>query len=482
MDHDARAQNAGEGTTRRRYLGLISIIASFCPSSQHPLLQSVSKPRSFILLIGRRRPSQHTTSHPARRGSMAGSDDYSVDEARAQFPALQQQQVFFDNAGGSQVLGSVVDSIRDYFTTANVQLGASYAVGQRATARYDAAHDAGARFVNARSDEVVFGPSTTQLLRNLSLALGGPGSRLRPGDDIVVSAIDHEANVAPWVDLADRHDLVLKWWRPAAAAAAHDTNPKLLPEDLARLVGPRTRLVTFTHASNILGTITDVRAVADVAHAVGALVCVDGVAYAPHRPIDVAALGVDFYCFSWYKTYGPHVAMLYAGWAAQTHLRSLGHFFNPSATLADKLGLAGGSYELCQAVTHVVDYLGPGTGSEKWRAIEAHEHQLQAVLLDFLTARPDVTIFGVAKPDSHLRVSTVSFAVDGWDPKALVEAVEKDTRFAFRWGAFYSNRLVRDTLRLGPNGVVRVSMVHYNTLDEVKGLIKALEKVIDGKE
>ncbi|POR36536.1 Uncharacterized protein TPAR_03246 [Tolypocladium paradoxum] len=290
---------------------------------------------------------------------------------------------------------------------------------------------AGAGFINAAVDEVVFGASTTQLLRNLSYAL-----RFAPGDEIVVSAIDHEANIAPWVDLAERQGLVLKWWKPAAG-----TDPRLLSGDLETLLSPSTRLVTCTHASNILGTITDVKAIAAAAHGVGALVCVDGVGYAPHRPIDVKALGVDFYAFSWYKAYGPHIAMLYASCRAQTHMKSLGHFFNPSVTLADKLGLSAASYEPCQGKHHV-------------------------------------TIYGVASPASNLRVATVSFTVENWKPKDLVVAVEAETTYAIRWGAFYSNRLVRDTLGLDEQGVVRVSMAHYNTLDEVIGLIRALEMVI----
>ncbi|KAM4059808.1 aminotransferase class-V domain-containing protein [Hirsutella rhossiliensis] len=401
---------------------------------------------------------------------------FSEEAIRAAFPALVQQQqqqggqVLLDNAGGSQALGSVADSVRDYLAGARVQLGASYAASRACAARFAAAHDAAARFVNARAvDEVVFGPSATQLLRNLSQALD-----FRPGDELVVSAIDHEANVAPWLDLARRQDLVVRWWRPPP-----DTpDPHLRPEQLAALLSPRTRLVAFTHASNVLGTITDVRAVADEAHKVGALVCVDGVAFAPHRPVDVQALGVDMYVFSWYKVFGPHVATLYASWGAQAQLRSLGHFFNPSLTLADKLGLSAASYELCQAVTHVVDYLGPSPASDMWSAIVGHEYKLQSALLAALRDMPACTIYGVPQADPHLRVATVSFTVRDWDSKDFVEAVEKVSNYGFRWGAFYSSRLVRDTLRLGEHGVVRVSMVHYNTMDEVNGLIKVLERVV----
>lgn len=373
-------------------------------------------------------------------------------EVRAKFPALKQDQVFFDNAGGSQTLGTVIDSIRDYLLQNNVQLGASYPVGQKSTAKYKDGYEAGASFINANPDEIVYGSSTTQLFRNLSFALD-----FEPGDEIIVSTIDHEANISPWVDMAKRQGLKLKWWRPTTG-----TSPRLVPGDLIDLLSPRTRLVTCTHASNVLGHITDVKAIVAEAHAVGALVCVDGVAYAPHRPIDVQELGVDFYSFSWYKVFGPHVALLYASWRAQQHIRSLGHFFNPKATLEDKLGLAGGSYELCQAVTPVVNYL-LAQGMSRWPAIEKHEAELHTVLLKTLQQIPHVTVYGLGYGDMSWRLPTISFTVKGWNSKKLVEAIEAESNFGCRWGSFYSQRLVRDILNLGPEGVVRVSMVHYNT-------------------
>ncbi|KAK8114498.1 aminotransferase class-V [Apiospora kogelbergensis] len=376
---------------------------------------------------------------------------FDVSAARSKFPALSQDQVFFDNAGGSQTLGTVVDSIHKYLTNNNVQLGATYRVGQLATARYNDGFAAAAKYVNAQEDEIVFGSSTTQLYRNLSYAL-----EFNEGDEIVVSSIDHEANIAPWVDLAARSKLTLKWWTPAKSMS-----PKLLPSDLEPLLTPKTRLVTCTHASNILGTISDIKAIASTVHAnvPGALVCVDGVAYAPHRALDVADLGVDVYCFSWYKVYGPHISMMAA------------------PPLDEKLGLAGASYELLQAVPHVVEYLGGSNGG--WGGLVAHEHALQNTLLEYLASKPDVfTVVGETTADPAARVPTVSFLVKGWNAQTLVETVEQATNFGFRWGAFYSNRLAYDLLGLEQDGVVRISMVHYNTVDEVKGIIAAIESAI----
>jgi len=338
-----------------------------------------------------------------------------------------------------------------------VQLGASYATGKKSTARYAEGYAAAAKYINASPSEIVIGSSTTQLYRNLSYTLS-----FDHGDEVVISAVDHEANIASWLDLAKRQALTVKWWKPPVSS-----NPKLTPDNLRPLLSPKTRLVSLTHTSNILGTIHDVKAIASLVHSVNptALVCVDAVAYAPHRQVDVKALGVDAYCFSWYKVYGPHVSMLYVGSGAQKQMGSLGHYFNPSATLENKIGLAGSSYELVYAIPAVVEYLSPSGGDSKWAGIVEQERVLQETLLRWLRASDDVTIYGESSSDPKLRVPTVSFRVKGWRSQELVEAVEEETSFGFRWGSFYSARLAEEVLGLedSRDGVVRISMVHYNT-------------------
>ncbi|GAP83505.2 putative aminotransferase class-v [Rosellinia necatrix] len=425
-----------------------------------------------------------------------------IEAVRAQFPALSGDQVFFDNAGGSQTLGTVIEAIRDYLLRTNVQLGASYKTSSLSTERYNAGFAAGARYINAEESEIVFGASTTQLLRNVSFAL-----EFSEGDEIVVSSIDHEANIAPWVDLAARQRLVLRWWTPSLSAPpSSPTDPRLLPSSLAPLLTPRTRLVACTHASNVLGGIHPVAAVAAAVRAgpsPDALLAVDGVSYAPHRPVDVRALGVDLYAFSWYKVYGPHLAMLYAGPRAQRRMRSLGHFFKEGVTLEEKIGLAGASYELLHAIPAVTAYLGGGGGGgapSHWPAAAAQEEALQRRLLAYLAGarRPDVTVYGDVTGDPAARVATVSFRVRGWSSRDVVAAVEAGggrggggggggdgggtPLFGFRWGAFYSERLVADLLGLGADGVVRVSLAHYNTLEEVDAFIDAMEKYVPNKE
>ena len=237
---------------------------------------------------------------------------------RAQFPALQQEWTFFDNAGGSQILQSVVERITEFLYDSNVQLGASYAVSQTATARVAQGARAIAQLINAPDpDTVVLGPSTSALFRILAHCFG---QTLQPGDEIIVTNADHEAHITPWMELQQR-GIVIKTWRVDPASW------KLRPEDLEALLTPRTRLVALTHISNVLGTINPIRNIADRVHAHGALICVDGVAYAPHRQVDVQALDVDFYAFSLYKVYGPHLAMLYGKGEHLLALPSYNHFF-----------------------------------------------------------------------------------------------------------------------------------------------------------
>ena len=399
----------------------------------------------------------------------------------------------------------VTNSIRDYLEETNVQLGASYDVAKQSTESYDKGLQAAAGFMNAYVDEIgassyyctvrgnptkllrsianvhfmnpVIGPSTTQLFSNLSLILNLP-----PDSELVISSLDHEANINSWVRLAKMQNLTIKWWKPESTAP---NDLLLTPKNLRPLLSEKTKLVACTHTSNVLGTIHDIRGIADEVHKVpGARLCVDGVALAPHREVDVKALGVDFYAFSWYKVcpillppwdiiqrsstdhaqvYGPHVSILYASREAQSTLGSLGHYFHTGKDLSTKLGLAAASYELVASIPQIVAYFGPGK-KQKWEAIALHEQKLQAILLNYLRQREDVTIVGEPSDDAVLRVPVVSFVVKGKSSKEIVDSIEGRSNFGCRWGHFYSKRLVDDVLGLeNCDGVVRVSMVHYNT-------------------
>ena len=224
----------------------------------------------------------------------------------------------------------------------------------------------------------------------------------------------------------------------------------------------KTKLFACTHTSNILGTINDVKAIAETVHEVpGALLCVDAVAYAPHFYVNVRDWDVDFYSFSWYKVYGPHIATLYASKEAQKCLRTLGHFFKSTDSLENLLGLAAGNYELTASIPKVCAYL----QAVPWGEIARYEEKLQAILIDYLNSKPDVIqIWGEPVADRTKRVPVISFTVQGRSSRGVVEAIEARSNFGCRWGSFYSNRLVQEVLGLdAEDGVIRVSLLHYNT-------------------
>ena len=391
-----------------------------------------------------------------------------VARVRSQFPALGSGTVFLDNAGGSQTLASVADRARDYLLTTNVQLGASYDVSVAAGERVHQAAVGTARFMGTHDpSEIVLGASTTQLVSNLAFSMK---RSFAPGDEVIVTSADHEANAGPWKRLA-RKGVVVREWR-----IDRDTQ-RLEPRDLEPLLGPRTRLVAFTHVSNLLGSIHDVAAITALAHAHGAAVCVDGVAYAPHRAIDVKAWDVDYYVFSFYKVYGPHQAALYGKRARLDALACINHEF-----LADqvpyKLQPGNVNFELSHSLGGVYDYVDSLGGKvAAFDAIAAHEERLATRLLSFLAAQPGVRVFGERTGDRTLRVPTISFVVDGCSPEAIVREVDR-ARVGIRHGDFYARRLVEELGLSATGGVIRVSMVHYNTEDEIDRLQTALEEGI----
>ena len=392
---------------------------------------------------------------------------------RRQFPALGQDQIFMDNAAGSQVVKPCIDAIHDYFCNINVQPAAEYSVALQAISRLEAGYKAGAEFVNASVDEIVYGASTTQLVRNVSTALN-----FRAGEEIVLSSIDHEAHLAAWVQVAEWKGLIVKFWTPSKGT---QTNPKLEADDLEGqgLVTEKTRLVCFTHTSNILGSITDVRNVTRTIKRLNprTLVSVDGVAHAPHAPIDVQDLGADFYYFSWYKVYGPHVGMAYVNKSAQTELTSLGHFFLPKTGAFNMLNLSGGNYELIQSIPPIAAYL----RNVSWDWIKKQEQLLQEELLAFLRTRSDIQLYGDPSGSRDVRVPVISFAVKDRTAAEVVReiyATSKCTPTSDK--NFYAARLF-DTV-LGPgakDGVIRCSFLHYNTVDEVRELVKTLKVLLD---
>ncbi len=405
-----------------------------------------------------------------------------LDFVRQQFPALAGEWVFFDNAGGSQTLKRVVDRISEFLLTSDVQLGASYAISQLATSRLAKAIHSMATLINAAdASEVVMGPSTTMLFRILSLCLG---QTFKPGDEVVVTNCDHEANVGAWVDL-QKQGIKIKVWQ---------INPETLElhlEDLEKLLGPRTRLVALTHASNVLGTINPIKKIAQVVHAHGAMICVDGVAYAPHRLVDVQDLDVDFYAFSFYKVYGPHHALLYGKRKHLLNIPGINHYFIDQTNIPYKFQPGNVNFELSYGMLGLCDYLSelaqlhyadqtaPTLRDKMVQAfdlISVHEDTIGSRLLNYLASKSNVRVIGQSKADRTKRVPTISFLVDGMNSNTIPPQIDKH-HIGIRYGDFYAKRLIEYLGLENQRGVVRVSMVHYNNLEEVDRLIHCLEQV-----
>ncbi|HEY9887633.1 MAG TPA: cysteine desulfurase-like protein [Candidatus Obscuribacterales bacterium] len=405
-----------------------------------------------------------------------------LDYVRRQFPALAGDWTFFDNAGGSQILKPVVDRITEFLYDSNVQLGATYGVSQTASDRVAQGTAAMATLINAHPDEVILGASTSALFRMLAHCLG---QTLQPGDEIIVTNADHEANISPWMELRQQ-GVVVKIWEVDPATW------ELPLASLEALLTPRTRLVAVTHTSNVLGTVHPIRQIADRVHAHGALICVDGVAYAPHRQVDVQALEVDFYAFSLYKVYGPHLALLYGKREHLLALPSYNHCFIDAAAIPYKFQPGGASYELSYSVTAILTYLqqlarhhwgaaiAPTPAAQLAQAfalIQAHETTLSDRLLTFLQSKPNVQIIGLSTADPERRVPTISFVVEGLQSDRLPPQLDPH-KIGIRYGHFYALRLI-EALGLSPQaGVVRVSMVHYNTLAECDRLIARLDELL----
>ena len=406
--------------------------------------------------------------------------ELNLEQIRAEFPALASGFVYLDNAGGSLVLRRVADRVADYLLTSSVQLGAGYAHSQDAGAKVLAARKQIAELINAPSDdEVVMGGSTTSLMFQLGEAIA---QEIRPGDEIIVTNTDHEANIGVWARL-QRAGAVLRFW---------NVNPQTLElelADLQNLLSDKVKWVAMTHASNILGTINPVAAAAALVHAAGARLCVDAVAYAPHRLVDVQATGADVVVFSFYKVFGPHYAVLWGRRELLLGLASLNHYFISAQTIPYKLQPGNVNYELSYGCAGIRDYLvdvgirlgAGGTPRQQMQAafdaFEAHENQRVGRLLAYLATKSAVRVIGRPRADDGRRVPTVSFVVEGRMSESIVRHVDQ-FGIGIRFGDFYAKRLI-DGLGLDRvGGVVRVSAAHYNTLHEMDKLIRHLDEAI----
>ncbi|KQQ49369.1 aminotransferase [Rhizobium sp. Leaf311] len=411
---------------------------------------------------------------------MNDTPSLNLEFVRSQFPGLGRGWSFFDNAGGSQILQGAIDRINSFLIERNVQIGGSYEVSQKAAAALYEARTAAMHLVNAnRPEEIVFGSSTTAMLQNLARAME---SQLASGDEIIVTVSDHESNIGPW-DRLTSVGVTIKFWPLNKDTLTLDL------ADLEPLMSSKTRLVCVTHVSNILGSINPIRAIADFVHARGARLCVDAVAYAPHRLVDVQAFDADYYVFSLYKTYGPHYALMYGKYDHLLELDTLYHYFYGKDKVPGKLEPGNPNYELAYSTCGIVDYLASlgeqagDTGSVRsrittaFKAITAQEDVLAERLLSYLRSRNDCQIIGQTHNVNSSRVPTIAFRFDGRDAGEICKAMDAHN-IAMRFGDFHSRRLAEYLGLTDHGGMLRVSMVHYNTLEEVDRFTQALDKIL----
>jgi cysteine desulfurase family protein (TIGR01976 family) len=409
-----------------------------------------------------------------------------VDWVREQFPALKQTvngqpAVFFDAPGGTQVPQRVIDAISEYLSKWNANLGGAFLTSQRSDLIVEQAHEAMADFFNCAPDEVVFGANMTTLTFALSRAIG---RELKSGDELLVTCLDHDANVSPWVCLEER----------GAKVRTADIRPgdcTLDMFDLQAKVRRSTRLVAVGWAANAVGTINDVREVVRLARAAGAMTFIDAVHYSPHGLIDVKELDTDFLACSSYKFFGPHQGILYGKREQLLRLRPY-KLRVCSEKLPDRWETGTQNHECMAGVTAAIDYIaevGRRHSTESltrreaivaaYEVFQQHERELAARLIPGLLEIPGLTFYGITDPaKAEQRTPTVAIRLEGYTPRDL--AMRLGERGIFTWdGNYYAINLAE---RLGvqqSGGMLRIGLAHYNTMEEVERLLSDLRSLAE---
>jgi cysteine desulfurase family protein (TIGR01976 family) len=409
---------------------------------------------------------------------------------RAEFPALSAERVFFDNPGGTQVPRRVINRMVDYLKTTNANHGGAFPTSIASDEILEEAHRAVADLLNAEDPrEIVFGPNMTTLTLGLSRTLA---REFEPGDEIVVTRLDHDANISPWLLVAEDRGCTIRW----LDFDVEDCTLRL--ERMADLLNEHTKLVAFGYASNAVGTINPAADIIRLAHECGALCYVDAVQYAPHGPIDVKALEADFLVVSAYKFFGPHVGALYGKYELLDRLRPYKVRPAPNDP-PGKFETGTQNHEGLAGTLGAIEYLaklGEDYGKEHMPAlastysgrrlqlkaamasIQAHEISLSRELIRTLQAQPGVRIWGITdEGELHKRVPTVSFTHERHSPRHIAERLGQ--KGIYVWDGNYYALAVTERLGLEESGgMVRVGAAHYNTLDEVRRLGEALREIL----
>jgi cysteine desulfurase family protein (TIGR01976 family) len=411
---------------------------------------------------------------------MAGPTTIDIDlqSVRRQFPALALKVdgdpvVYLDNPAGTQVPQRVIDRTAEYWRTMNANQGGTFATSRRSDALIAEVRQAAAVFLNAASaDEIVFGPNMTTLTFALSRAIG---REMKPGDEIVVTRLEHDANVSPWLSLQER-GVTVRFVDITVPECTLDMS------DFQRQLSPRTRLVAITHASNAVGTIPDLAAVSQAAHAAGAWLWVDAVHYGPHGPIDVRAIDCDFLVCSSYKFYGPHQGILYGRRELLQRLRP--YKVRPASDDAPSRWETGTQNHECLAgLLGAFEYLAELGGSDRvlrpaletaLDRIRRHERALAARLIDGLQQIPGIKLYGITAPDElGCRVPTVSMTWPPHRPEALAGWLASHQVFATH-GDHYATELMTRLGLVDDGGTLRIGIAHYNTASEVDLVLELL--------
>ena len=406
-----------------------------------------------------------------------------VDYVRSQFPAfkdpLSKDWSFFENAGGSYVPKNVIDKLTEFMTSTKVQPYAEYPMSKIAGENMDKATNLFAKMINAKSNEILIGGSTSINLYVLSNALK---HIINPGDEVIVTNQDHEANISPWRRLKDYGANIVEW-------KFNYDDHELKISDLNKLINSKTKILAVTHCSNIVGSVNNLKEISELAHKNNIIVIGDGVSYAPHGFPNVKELDVDFYTFSLYKTYGPHLALLYGKEEILKNLPNQNHEFlkgqypytiNPGGPNHEELVSLIGIYEYFENLyNHHFENKNLSTLEKIDKInnlISLHETTIANPILKYLNERKDLNLIGKNKIQNKDRAPTISFYSNKKTSKEISNTLLQ-SKIATRNDNFYAWRCL-EHLGIDTNdGVVRLSMTHYNNQYDTENVLKALEKI-----
>ncbi len=414
-----------------------------------------------------------------------------INLVRSKFPALKNPHIFLDNPGGTQVPLQCIDRINEYFLETNANSGGVFETSQRSDATVEAARSAMADFLNAnRPEEVAFGMNMTTLTYSVSRAIGK--TFLKAGDTIVITRLDHDGNISPWLQLADDYQCNIRWV---------DINPDdctINVDDFKAAMTENPKVVAFGYASNISGTINPVKELAKLAHDVGAMVYIDAVQYAPHGPMDVQDLGVDFLVCSSYKFFGPHLGILWGNYDLLDQLKA--YRVRPSSNVPPgKFETGTGPFESIAGLLGTLEYLewlsdsfgadqdsrfaGRYSGrrltlKKAMGVLQSYEHELSRTMMESFSAIPGLQLHGIADVERlNERVPTYSFTHPAMLPKPI--AIKLAEQSINVWaGNFYALAVTTRLGLEGKGGMLRIGAAHYNTKEEIETVTAALKAML----